>query len=520
MGLFDFLKKPKEAKTDRDAVAARLFDEVAIDDLVKWLTRIEDPDEVLKKAGVSRNRLSAMLYDDEIGQACETRLDALLTVPYHIYPSTKNALDDKSDALHDLIDGHIHGIQTGAWQARLFGYSVIELVYRRMDDGVIGISFAGEKPMEWFEPRSDGRLMFYPSNGAAGSEGIEVDQEFKFFLTRCKPTYKNPFGEALLSRLYWAWYFRGNGWKFWGKFLERFGQPLLVGKSSDPTKMVNALLQAHHSAVVGVGRDDDVNAVGVPAGNSGQTFDVFEMAVVRRIQKMILGQTLSSGTDGGSGNRALGQVHDIVRMDKRDSDIRLTQPTVQRVIDALCKLNGWGMHTIELADGKGLEKDRATRDKDLYAVGVRFTRDYIADSYDLDGGDFTLTSDTPTADAGGSQVQLPLADSTALQQGAYLGATGERHPSHLFGKRKFTPAQQAIEDLAGAVMSDDPQPLDTGKVRDAILMASDPEDLVERLFAILGPSAASDDSFRVILERALYAADVIGYVAAAEEDGA
>lgn len=521
MGIFAFFKKTpisssgEVAPDEPKGPVARLFEEEAIDAVVQLMTRIPDPDEVLRKAGISRHRLSVLLYDDEISQACETRLDAMLRVPAHIYPAEGE--QDKSVEVTAILEPHLSTIQSGAWQARIFGYSVMECVYQRREDGTIGLEFVGEKPMEWFEPRSDGTLHYYPASGGFGNGlGVPVDQEYKFFLTRCKATYRNPYGEALLSRLYWPWYFRSNGWKFWGKFLERFGQPLLVGKSSDPGKMVAALLMAHSNAVIGVGRDDSVDAVGVPAGNSGQTFEVFEQATIRRIQKVILGQTLTSGTDG-AGSRALGDVHNSVRTDKRDSDLAMIQPTVQRIVDAICKLNGWGRHLVEFADGTGLEKERSERDKNLHGVGVRFTPEYILANYDLDAEDFTLVDATTATDGGAAPPRAPSAVSASKQPGAYPRVVGQ--PSVSFSNHarnsKFTKHQQQIEELADAVQTEPVYPINPEDVRRAILAATDPENLSERLFALIGDKV-SEVEFRDALEKALYAADVLGYVAAEE----
>ncbi len=69
----------------------------------------------------------------------------------------------------------------------LFGYSVQEAVYEQKPEGYIGLQWIGEKPMEWFEPKNDGRLIYRPDG--TGVER-EVDQVFKFFLTRRKATYQ------------------------------------------------------------------------------------------------------------------------------------------------------------------------------------------------------------------------------------------------------------------------------------------------------------------------------------------
>jgi phage gp29-like protein len=468
-----------------------LFEEQAATQLIKHLTRFPDVDEVLRQAGVKRDKLRALLYDDEIAQACETRLDALLSTPLRFEPTETTQSQKLEQVMHPIVKE----LLAGAWQARLFGYSVLEAVYEKKEDGSIGFKFLGEKPFVWFEPKSDGRLVYYPDNGAGGAYGVEVDQRYKFFLTRCKPTYAQPYGEALLSRLYWPWYFRTNGWKFWAKFLERFGAPLLVGKSSDPKEMVKALLGAHSQAVMGVDRDDSVDAVGTPAGNSGQTFEIFETAIIRRIQKVILGQTLTSGTDGGSGNRALGQVHNDVRNDKRNSDIQMVLGTVQRVVDAVCELNGWGKHEAVFADEVGLEKDRAVRDKDLFALGVRFEKGYFEDRYDLNSEDFSmLTQQTSTAV---NTDKIPVKAS-------------------LFSS-EFTAEQNRLENQIAEGLKDCGEVLNQQSIRSAIETATSPQDMAEKLFSLIGDKV-SEEKFQQALEQALFAADVIGYVSAVKDD--
>ena len=64
-----------------------LYEEEATTQLVRLLTKIPDLDEVLKQAGIRRDRLRTLMYDDEIAQACETRLDAMLATPLRVEPS-------------------------------------------------------------------------------------------------------------------------------------------------------------------------------------------------------------------------------------------------------------------------------------------------------------------------------------------------------------------------------------------------------------------------------------------------
>ena len=73
--------------------------------------------------------------------------------------------------------------------------------------------------------------------------------------------------------------------------------------------------------------------------------------------------------------------------------------------------------------------------------------------------------------------------------------------------------QQQVEDVADAAQKAGLQPLDPAKVRQAVLAATSPEDLSERLFALIG-NEVTQPEFQQALEQALFAADVLGYVAA------
>jgi phage gp29-like protein len=118
-------------------------------------------------------------------------------------------------------------------------------------------------------------------------------------------------------------------------------------KQDDIDAMTSALLNAHAQSVMSIGAEDS-ETIGGSSSNGGSTaFEAFDNVLTRRIQKVVLGQTLTSGTDG-VGSRALGEVHNDVRLDKRNSDLRMITPTIQELIDALCLLNNFEKHTIVL----------------------------------------------------------------------------------------------------------------------------------------------------------------------------
>lgn len=472
--------KIKDKASKKALSNGHLYSQEAVSQFYKASKQI-DLDETLRKAGIQRHRLAILLDDDEISQAVETRIDALLATPFRFEPSdTPEAI-----LLMKEVKEWFAEIATGSINALLFGYSVQEMVYNQ-DSDYTGIQWVGEKPMEWFEPKNDGRLIYRPEG--TGQE-YEVDQVFKFFMTRRKSTYKQPYGKALLTVVYWLDFFRKNGFKFWAKFLERFGTPILLGKckDSDPTEMNQALLNAHAQSVISIDAEDEVGILAASSGNAGASFETFNNTIIRQIQKVILGQTLTSGTDG-TGSRALGEVHENVRKDKLNADIRLVTPTFQAIVDALCALNGWAKHEIILGEkSKQLNRDQAERDVQLKNAGAVFTTQYFIREYGLQEGDLaeSLPSQTP-------QPQFKAIPSKPFSFASTVN--------------KLSAEQQELDELA----EQDFKLFSDKDMKDLILNSNSIEELQTSLFAIA--KNADKSQFNEVLDRALFAADILGYV--------
>ncbi|SDY60455.1 phage portal protein family protein [Acinetobacter kyonggiensis] len=461
--------------------------------LINYLTKMPDGDEVLRKAGITRHRLKVMMYDDEIYQCVEKRQDKIESAPWRLEPADSTTAQILNDHLREWWSEIVIGAQNARW----FGYSVLEAVYNQnalhingdIITPFIGLKWIGEKPMQWYEPKNDGRLILL-QNHSKSRRDEECDQHFKHFLTRCKPTYENPYGEALLSRLYWVWFFKNNGFKMWAKFVEQFGMPMLVGKSAvgKNDDMRDALLRAHASRVLAVSATDtvEVTAAGSSSGNASGTYDTFDKNLERRIQKVILGQTLTSGTDG-SGSRALGDVHMEVQNSKYKADIRMIMPTIQAILNALCDLNGWERHRIIIGEEKSLEEPKADRDVKLKNAGANLTPQYFQREYGLQDGD--------------------IAEVQQLPANTQFSALPKRAFSFKADMQGLDANQQEVDEKISEI---DKKLFSESELMKVVETSSDVNDLQTKLYGLM--SGESVEKFTETMARALYLFDVIGYV--------
>lgn len=481
------MAKANKAKAEKaKPKSAGLMTQVAVENLSFAMGRAADIDEVLKQAGVSRQRLSVLMTDDEVAQAMETRLDAVLNAPWRFVEDH----GEQTIFLKELFTRWHFEIVTGAWDACPYGYSVMEANYFIDENNRFSIAEIGTKPMEWFEPKNDGALIFRKPQS---NTEINVFKTYplKFFLTRRKPSYKQPYGDPLLSKLYWLWFFKTNSTKFWVKFLERFGSPLLVGKTKDTEEMTTALLNAHSQSVIAIDSNDEVTTVGTNFSGAGSSaFEAFDTVMTRRIQKVVLGQTLTSGTDG-TGSRALGEVHETVRMDKRNSDLRMITPVVQDIINALCLLNGFEKHTIILGGEQDLNVKVVERDLKLKTLGVEFNDQYITETYGLKPEHFKVRTESIAANT----------QFSALPRQAF---------SFKASANKLSAAQQEVEELTDG--QGDLQLLKPDEIKQLVADSVSPEALIFNLSQLI--PGATQSQFTANLDQALYAADVLGYAMA------
>lgn len=454
-----------------------------------------DTDSALKTAGISRTELAMMDADDEISTACDTRREALIATPWHLEPCDSQACD----FVWNQLEVHLNDITSCAWAANKYGYSVGEAVYERTN-GRVGLAAFVEKPMEWFVPEITRQLfMRDPDSGLQ----VEVDTKVKFFQTVRNQTYKQPYGEALYSRLYSAWVYRTYGWRFWLQFVERRGTPFIFGKSGgDLEALSDALQNLIRGGSIALDKDEEIGLM--DSANTGEAFAILDDRICRRIQKLILGQTGTTDV-ANSGSYAAAKVQDGVREDRRNADIRLTSPTVQRVVNALWILNRFGGDAPRFIreDDTGLQLERADRDLKLSQTGVKHTAQYFERVYDFEPGDIEVDDGAGTDQ---NDAQSDEQDGTATDA---ADAQDDAQDGENFAAQRFTRNQQAIEDIANAGIATGAQPVDPEIVRMAVMAAEDREDLEDRLATLLSDRPRSE--FDRYLERSLFAADVMGY---------
>ena len=151
---------------------------------------------------------------------------------------------------------------------------------------------------------------------------------------------------ALFRQLVWPYLFKNYSVGDLAEFLEIYGIPVRIGKypsgASEKEKMtlLRALVGIGHNAAGIIPSGMELDFLDAASGDP-KAFELMMTWCERTQSKVILGATLTSGSDGKSSTNALGNVHNEVRKDLRDSDIRQACSTMTRdLLYPMAALNG------------------------------------------------------------------------------------------------------------------------------------------------------------------------------------
>jgi len=353
-------------------------------------------DEVLARRG---GRLALTIYEDlerdpMVAACLQKRRLALVSREWRVEPGEDTPA---GKAVAELVGETLRGIAFDRavedfLSALLLGLSILEVVWEDRGDRLVPAALLARNPRRFtFRLADDGWIDLRLLTKGSGSEGVAVDDR-KFVVHRFGGRYGDPWGLGLGHRLFWAVYFKRQGISFWMGALEKFGQPTVVGKypngttEPDQDKLLQAVTAVSTDA--GVTIPDGMLIELLEAKRSG-SFDSYERLCSyfdAEISKVILGETLTTST-AANGNRALGEVHNQVRLEitKADAD-GLSGTLNASLVRWIVELNATGYAGAmprmwwRVEEAEDLNR-RADRDKAILALGYEPLPDYIAETY-------------------------------------------------------------------------------------------------------------------------------------------
>ncbi|HWR12478.1 MAG TPA: DUF935 family protein [Rectinemataceae bacterium] len=397
------LKKEQEHFASRSRVGQYL-------DLV-WNV-LPDPDPILAKVGKSYSGLRELMMDEQVETAWASRCSAATRTPWNVVPGASDRASKKiADFCKEIYQAYkIKDINAGLLEHILYGFVPVELLWDSVDGNWIPLNIV-PKPQEWFGFNKENKLVL-----KKGLTEIEDLPEYRFQVLQNRPTYINPYGVKLLSKIFWSVTFRRSGARWWAVFTEKFGGAFATAKHprGATEKETNEILEMLENLItcgVATFPEDtsiDINTDTAKSQATGN-FSEFESFFNANISKVLLGATLTTDI-GKTGSYSAAQVHLDVREDFALSD---REAIVDFHNDVLRKItvfnfgNDAASPRFIFQEPEDLKAPVADRDQKIYALGWRPTKQYIAETYGISEELFDIVDPTAVSVPSGFSVKKP-----------------------------------------------------------------------------------------------------------------
>ena len=255
------------------------------------------------------------------------RIDYQIVPPHNATPAEKKAAEfvterlsglDMADVIFDMADAILksYSCQTISWEL-IEGYQTPTAVQH--------------VPSSWFCSPQENRNQLQLRDDIGGSSPLWAGG----WIVHQHKTKSGYIGRNGLQRtLAWPFLFKNYSLRDLAEFLEIYGLPLRLGKypsgatDAEKSKLLQAVVEIGHNAA---GIIPESMAIDFQNAAQGQS-DPFEAMISwaeKSISKAVLGGTLTTSAEGG-GAYALGNVHNEVRHDIRDADLRQIANTLTR----------------------------------------------------------------------------------------------------------------------------------------------------------------------------------------------
>jgi len=255
----------------------------------------------------------------------------------------------------------------------LYGLNVFEINYKEKE-GLVYPRLV-QRDFRQFKFNDAGEFVF----SAGGSEQSIPPLKVIYALNRAN--FRKVYGDGLLKKLYFPVKMKNASLKFWFRFLEKFGSPWAIAKTSyEPDEMaaeVQAMLSGD-SAVIDT--DEEITLV---QPTSNVDFTRLPAYLDNQISKAILGANLTS--DVKEGSYAAAKTHNEIREDLAANDAKILIFVMNKAISFFKEINGYnGELYAKLFDEDAPNTERAARDKTLYDMGFAPTKKYITSTYNIE----------------------------------------------------------------------------------------------------------------------------------------
>lgn len=277
-----------------------------------YAEQLENPSRILQKTseGCSKgiDLFREMELDPQVGADLRTLKEMVKSFTWDVHaPSGEETDNEQAAQLEEQIRPIHEELMNELLDALLLGYSVTELEF--VMDGRVELPGVLGHDQKKFGFSADGTLLMT----VEGGKTTPVEPE-RVLVASYDKRKGNPYGRSILTNCFWYWYFKKHAVLYWSTYLEKFGQPTVVGEfppgtpKEQQSKLLDAAQSIQNDMAVVVPQGWLLKLLEAKRGGSADTYEKFLKYLDRGISKTILLSVLTSN-EAEHGALAMSQTH-------------------------------------------------------------------------------------------------------------------------------------------------------------------------------------------------------------------
>jgi len=318
--------------------------------LKAYLNAVENTSDILKtKDGMRRGLmlLRDMETDPQIFSDLQTRRLKVSSFEWSIViPTGANAGDaekEKDAEQKDMLEAQIKRIYreliNEIYDALALGFSVTEMNWEIIDGQLTLPSVMGWDQEEFMFDELWNLMM---KTDSSENVGVEIQ---RVVLATFDKRKGNKYGRSLFTSIFWPWYFKRHGKLFWFTYLDKFGQPTVVGKfpQGTPQKQKDDLLSCCQAIqadmAVTIPQEWVIELLEAKRGGEASTYAEFIRYCDGQISKVILMSSLVTNESQFQTRAATGSQKDVMEECLGNDALWLSDIITNQVVARLAAYN-------------------------------------------------------------------------------------------------------------------------------------------------------------------------------------
>ena len=257
--------------------------------------------------------ITKMLEDPQIKAVINLKKMLTLNGTCQVHPFSNNKEDiEIANFVREvlfLMDSSVSSVLANVLDCYIYGFSCQEIVYKKLDNGLIGIKNIKNLNTDYIDFDFDdcGNVV------SVKYENQEINP-IKYVLYSYNSSFGSPYGKSDLISVKGNWEAKQRLLKFYNIYLEKYGSPVVKGtykrgfSPENQVKLMEVLKSIKQKTALLVPEDVEIENMNLANGGG----NAYEQAILYhdlQIAKAILGQTIFTNDSVTVGSYSLANIH-------------------------------------------------------------------------------------------------------------------------------------------------------------------------------------------------------------------